>query len=166
MKKISNLFPSSFAGKFAVGVLLIWIFVALFSPFIANHAPIIAKSDSGWSMPIFSKKVSSKTKIYTFAINPLIKYRYDDLNLESTLKPPLYRGQKGIHLMGTDNLGRDVAAGIVHGARVSLVIASTAILLSLLFGIFIGLVIGYYGDHGIKRNLVHAIEAASRQYEQ
>ena len=48
-------------------------------------------------------------------------------------------------LLGTDTLGRDIAAGIVHGARVSLMIGliSTAVALSI--GVSLGAIAGFYG---------------------
>ena len=51
----------------------------------------------------------------------------------------------GEFFLGTDRLGRDVAAGVVHGARTSILIASIATLLSVIFGTVIGSLSGYYG---------------------
>ena len=48
-------------------------------------------------------------------------------------------------LLGTDQLGRDVAAGLAHGARTSLLLALLATLVSLLVGTLIGCFSGYYG---------------------
>lgn len=48
-------------------------------------------------------------------------------------------------LLGTDMLGRDLAAGIVHGARVSLLIGVVATGVSLVIGVGIGAAAGYYG---------------------
>jgi len=48
-------------------------------------------------------------------------------------------------LMGTDNLARDIFSGVVHGARVSLVIGFAAALTSLLLGGLIGSISGYFG---------------------
>ena len=51
----------------------------------------------------------------------------------------------GEYLFGTDLLGRDVAAGIAHGARTSILIAGLATLISVMFGTVIGGFSGYYG---------------------
>lgn len=48
-------------------------------------------------------------------------------------------------LLGTDQLGRDVAAGLVHGARTSLLLALLATLVSLSVGTLLGCLSGYYG---------------------
>ena len=51
----------------------------------------------------------------------------------------------GEFFLGTDRLGRDVAAGVVHGARTSILIASIATMLSVIFVTVIGSLSGYYG---------------------
>ena len=47
--------------------------------------------------------------------------------------------------LGTDTLGRDIAAGLVHGARVSLLIGIVSTLVALLIGVPLGAVAGYAG---------------------
>lgn len=49
------------------------------------------------------------------------------------------------HLMGLDDLGRDVLSRIIHGARISMRVGVTVVLISALIGIMIGAVSGYYG---------------------
>lgn len=46
-------------------------------------------------------------------------------------------------VLGTDGLGRDVLSGIIHGSRVSLIVAVTAVTLGLAIGVILGLVSGY-----------------------
>lgn len=47
--------------------------------------------------------------------------------------------------LGTDNLGRDIAAQIFHGARISLLIGMVATSIAVVLGILVGAVAGYYG---------------------
>ena len=54
------------------------------------------------------------------------------------------RGPSGTHWFGTDNLGRDVYARTVFGARISLVVGIAVATLSIAFGLAIGLIAGYY----------------------
>ena len=48
--------------------------------------------------------------------------------------------------LGSDALGRDIAAGLIHGARVSLLIGLAATAASLTLGVTIGALAGYHGD--------------------
>jgi len=145
--------PAALSGRIAVLVLLFWILTALLSPFIANNKPILAKGSQGWSMPIWSKSEMNENEKYAFSINPMVTYRFDDLDLENTFKPPFSSGKKGMHILGTDKLGRDILAGMINGARVAFIVATSVILFSSILGIFVGLLIGFYGDTGIKKNL-------------
>jgi peptide/nickel transport system permease protein len=51
----------------------------------------------------------------------------------------------GSHLLGTDNLGRDVFARILYGARSDLRLASVAVLAPFVIGLAIGILSGYLG---------------------
>lgn len=57
--------------------------------------------------------------------------------------PPL-QPPGGRYLLGTDTLGRDVAAGIAHGARTSMLIGVSATLAAIGVGALVGGVAGYY----------------------
>jgi peptide/nickel transport system permease protein len=48
-------------------------------------------------------------------------------------------------LLGSDTLGRDILAGIVHGARVSLLIGFVATMVAVFIGVLVGALAGYYG---------------------
>lgn len=54
--------------------------------------------------------------------------------------PPFSEG----FVFGTDQLGRDIAAGIVHGARMSLIIGFVSTVVSVIIGICVGAIAGYF----------------------
>lgn len=66
--------------------------------------------------------------------------------LDMVGQPFLWPGADANFPLGTDSLGRDVLAGIVHGARISLLIGIAAATLSLLIGTVLGAIAGYFGD--------------------
>jgi ABC-type dipeptide/oligopeptide/nickel transport system permease subunit len=63
-----------------------------------------------------------------------------DANFDEFLQPPSTR-----HVLGTDELGRDVFSRIVYGARVSLTAGLAPIVASMVVGVLFGLVAGYVG---------------------
>lgn len=62
-----------------------------------------------------------------------------------------------LFLMGTDKLGRDVYSKVVHGARISLSIGLIGVMFSLLFGVVLGGISGFYGGR-IDSFIQRAIE--------
>jgi len=56
------------------------------------------------------------------------------------LKPPSSR-----HLLGTDQLGRDVFSRMLYGSRISLSVGFVAVAISIFIGILVGALAGYYG---------------------
>lgn len=67
---------------------------------------------------------------------------YDPLHAEFSKKllPPLTEG----HILGTDQLGRDILSRIILGARVSVIIGLATVLVAGLFGSIVGIIAGYF----------------------
>ena len=64
---------------------------------------------------------------------------------EFLLTPPAWlEGGQLQFLLGTDELGRDLLSRLIHGARLSLLIGLASVLLSLIPGILLGLVCGFF----------------------
>lgn len=80
--------------------------------------------------------------IITALLAPLL---YPGDPLEMVSRPFLWPGQNPAYPLGTDSMGRDVLAGIVHGARVSLTVGIVATVMGLTIGVTIGALAGYFG---------------------
>lgn len=73
---------------------------------------------------------------------PLL-YPGDPFDMNAT--PYLWPGQDWHHPLGSDLMGRDIAAGLAHGARVSLLVGVAAAGMTLLIGVVCGTLAGYFG---------------------
>jgi peptide/nickel transport system permease protein len=62
------------------------------------------------------------------------------------------------HLMGTDQIGRDILARMVYGGQISLLIGISAMVLSLLLGTLIGAIAGFFG--GVVDNILMRLTEA------
>ncbi|MCA2411278.1 ABC transporter permease [Rhizobium leguminosarum] len=71
----------------------------------------------------------------------ILPYDHLYIDLRARFAPPM----TGYHSMGTDPLGRDVAARLLMAGRVSLLVAFSAMFISIGIGVSIGIIAGYYG---------------------
>ncbi|HIE44432.1 MAG TPA: ABC transporter permease [Candidatus Omnitrophica bacterium] len=87
----------------------------------------------------------------------------ETVRLVDKLKPPLSRPTKevipekdlpafGVYLLGTDDLGRDIFARMLQGAVVSLSVGFVAVGTSVVIGMILGGIAGYFGKMKIIRN--------------
>ena len=82
--------------------------------------------------------------------------------VSARLIPPVWdAGGTWQHPLGTDPLGRDLLSRIIYGARVSISAGALAVVVSMTFGVLMGLLAGYYGGlvDSIIGNLVNVILA-------
>ena len=70
---------------------------------------------------------------------------YPDDPLDMVGSPSLWPGEEADFWLGTDLMGRDIAAGVFHGAKVSLLVGVSAAAISLLLGTVVGGVAGFLG---------------------
>ncbi len=103
-------------------------------------------SNSGTRFPIFA--VGILILVASAALlGPLITpHDPGKINLPEVLNPPVWmEGGTTTYLLGTDNLGRDILSRIIDGARVSVMVAFYAIVLSGLIGTLAGMAAGFFG---------------------
>ncbi|HEY3247530.1 MAG TPA: ABC transporter permease [bacterium] len=85
------------------------------------------------------------------AVAPVVFTRAnpDEVDIMARLTPP-----SRAHPLGTDNIGRDLLARLVHGARISLLVAVISVGGAACIGVTLGLLAGYYGgwtETGVMR---------------
>jgi peptide/nickel transport system permease protein len=137
-------------------VVLLLVLVALFADFLANDKPLFLSYKSKFYFPIVRGylvdlglaewpaellNIDYKRLDGTVTVFPPIPYRQTNVDLFAPLEPP-----SGKHWFGTDKLGRDVMAGMIHGSRVSLSIGFVAVGIAVIIGIVLGALAGYFGS--------------------
>ena len=69
-----------------------------------------------------------------------------DVDIRHRLAPPVWmEGGTADHLLGTDQVGRDLFSRMIYGGRVSLLVGVAAVLVSSTIGVLLGLTAGYFG---------------------
>lgn len=130
------------AGLSIVAVLFV---IALLAPLIANDRPYVFVDGGRAYFPLFKdypalKDVNFRTTRGSFSVMPPIPYSYSAYDLDAIVLPPSAR-----HVLGTDEQGRDLAARMVYGTRVSILVGFIAVFIYVSIGIVVGAVAGYYG---------------------
>jgi len=78
--------------------------------------------------------------------NVLAPYNPEIGTLGDRFRPPAWQaGGSEAHLLGTDHVGRDVLSRLIFGARVSMVVGFTAVIVAGIIGTVLGIVSGYLG---------------------
>ncbi|MBT45613.1 MAG: peptide ABC transporter permease [Deltaproteobacteria bacterium] len=98
--------------------------------------------------------------VFAAVFAPIIApYSPTKQTLPDKLLPPAWQ-EEGTreHLLGTDILGRDILSRLIHGARVSMIIASTALLSGGVVGGALGIVSGYVGGK-VDTLIMRAVDA-------
>ncbi len=78
-------------------------------------------------------------------VSPGGKQRYKNNEGKITEIPKKFR-----HFLGTDNIGRDLAAGLIHGSRIALMVGLVSMGIASLIGIILGALAGFFGDTRLK----------------
>jgi ABC-type dipeptide/oligopeptide/nickel transport system permease subunit len=75
-----------------------------------------------------------------------------ETNLIVNFSPPMFFGGTSEHVLGTDQLGRDMLSRIIYGSRVSMIVGGVTVVIAGTIGVVFGLVAGYF--RGITDDVV------------
>ena len=94
-------------------------------------------------LPIFVLTTVAVLAIFADWLTP---YDPEIGSLSQRFKPPVWQtGGSGEHLLGTDHLGRDILSRLIFGARVSMIVGFTSVIVAGAVGTCLGIISGYMG---------------------
>lgn len=151
-------FRKSTFGMISIWVVAAIVAVALFADFLANDKPLVASHKNQVIMPVLKQyavdlgwaewgkdyvTIDWKELDYDWAVFPPVPYAPGTTDkMLISLKD---RAPSGAHWLGTDGIGRDVMAGLIHGSRYALAIGVVAMSIALAIGIVLGAIAGFFG---------------------
>lgn len=145
--------------KLSVLVILVYILVAIFGPIIANEKPLYCHAEGDVTFPFLEKTLTKADD--ESCVLACIPYgpQTTNINGHASLSPGSYptHGSGKIHWLGTDKLGRDTAAGLIHGTRISLMIGFVSVIFTFFVGTSLGMAAAYYSVKGLKINILQYI---------
>lgn len=152
-------FKDNKRGYWSLMIFSFLLFISLFAEFIANDRPLIVYYQHHYHYPVFftySEKdfgglfeteanykdpyVRKMIEKDGYIVMPPIEYAY-----QFSLGTAVLAHPNAQHLLGTDDQGRDIAARMIYGFRLSVLFGLVLTILSSLIGIIIGAAQGYFG---------------------
>ncbi|WP_206074785.1 ABC transporter permease [Marinobacter litoralis] len=145
----------------------LWLFLLIFglslgAELIANDKPLLVSYNGDWYFPVAQtipeetfggflpteadyrdSFIADEINANGWMIWPPIPFSYNTINYDLDVPSPA--PPSAVNWLGTDDQGRDVAARVIYGFRISVVFGLTLTLVSCLIGVAVGAIQGYYG---------------------
>jgi len=144
----------------------LWIFVGLLvltlpAEFVANDQPLLVRYEGHFYYPVLvdypetefggflartdfrDPFIRNRIEANGWIIWPPLKYSYRTINWD--LQTPAPSPPSRENLLGTDEQGRDVLAGVIYGFRLSVLFGLSLTVLSTVIGVTAGAIQGYFG---------------------
>lgn len=175
---VNRQFKKNKLAVWSLRVVYVIVFIGLFANFIANDKPYYCKYNGNTYFPVFKevavnlgmaswpselvtadwKKLELENDIW-----PLVPYsskEFDRYNVQH--KSPFgeqfrLRNWRWRHWMGTDEIGRDVLAGMIYGTRIAMLVGVVSMSIATFIGIIMGAFAGYFGDERLKVSLIRLV---------
>jgi microcin C transport system permease protein len=155
-------FKANKRGFWSFWIFLVLLILCVSAEFVANDKPLLVKFDGGLYAPVFKNYPETKfggdfeteadyrdpfvkdlINAKGWMIWPPIRFSYDTINYDLPTPAPSAPSRENI--FGTDDQGRDVAARVIYGFRISVLFGLALTIISSIIGITAGAFQGYYG---------------------
>jgi peptide/nickel transport system permease protein len=121
--------------------------MAVTTPPLATTVPV--RTAAFWRLdgfPVIPVAILLLIALVAIFADVLAPYDPQVGSLARRFRPPAWQdGGSMAHLLGTDHVGRDVLSRLIFGARVSMIVGITAVLVAGAIGTLLGIVSGYLG---------------------
>ena len=159
-------FRANKRGYWSFWIFLVLLGICICAPLLANDKPVLVKFDGAFYAPVFKAysettfggdfetEAEYRDEFVAELINdsngnggwmiwPPIRFSYDTINYGLTQPAP--SPPDSANIFGTDDQGRDVAARVIYGFRISIFFGLALTLVSSIIGVAAGAFQGYYG---------------------
>ena len=110
------------------------------------YSPFKASWDFVRRWPVFPGVVLAVLVFVTIFASQVAPHSFRETDLRQRNKPPIWlEGGSSERILGGDVVGRDILSRLIHGARVTVMVASISLVSGAIVGTAIGLIAGYYG---------------------
>lgn len=162
---VKRQFNKNRLAVWSLRVVYLIFFVGIFADFLANEKPIYCKLDGKTYFPIFTDYAVS---LGISKLPPeLLNVDWVNADYESVLRTPIpyspltqdwendyvspvkeqdVKSWRFRHLLGSDQLGRDLLSGLIHGTRIAMLVGIVSMAIASFIGIILGSMAGYFGD--------------------
>ena len=155
-------FRANRRGFWSLWIFLVLFLASLFAELIANDRPLLVRYDGAFYVPVFGDYpettfggvfptetvyrdpfVQQAIRAKGWMIWPPIPFHYDTINYDLPVPAPAPPSR--VNVLGTDDQGRDLAARLIYGLRISVLFGLILTLASSVIGVAAGGVQGYFG---------------------
>ncbi|MEO6883571.1 MAG: ABC transporter permease [Bacteroidia bacterium] len=167
---VKKQFRKNRIAVYSLRVIIFLVVIAVFADFLANEKPLAAKYKGEIYFPVCRsyavdlgiaewpacfQNVEWKKLNYDWVVFPPVPYlpkNIDENNVHS-ISPFATQNVKSRswrHWLGTDELGHDILAAMIHGTRIALLVGVVSMSIASFIGILLGALAGYFGDERLK----------------
>ncbi|GIV34349.1 MAG: hypothetical protein KatS3mg031_1884 [Chitinophagales bacterium] len=167
---VKRQFRKNRLAVWSLRVVYVIIVIGLLADFLANDKPLYCRLHGKTYFPVLKEYAVNmglskwpadltladwKHLPYEKVIWPPVPYSETEMDLYNVQYVGPFDDQRvkslrWRHWMGTDEIGRDVLAGMIHGTRIAMLVGVISMFIASVIGIFMGAMAGYFGDERLK----------------